>query len=229
MKECAKASKRRFADPDFVTRYFTGHGLDIGAGPDPLALYASFFPRIARVESWDTPQGDAQLLAGIADESFDFVHSSHCLEHLVDCEAGLRNWFRVLKPSGHLVVTVPDEDLYEQGVFPSSFNTDHKWTFTTWKAKSWIPVSRNVVSLIAALGPAAELKRLCQIEAGYRYDLPRFDQTLTPIAEAAIEFVVRKRRAEEIAAGGLAPRAGALSANDVALLTGLTVKPAGRP
>nr|QQZ49924.1 hypothetical protein JKL49_25005 [Phenylobacterium glaciei] len=41
------------------------------------------------------------------------------------------------------------------------------------------------------------------LNSTFRYDLPRFDQTLTPISECGIEFVVRKRTARELAFGGL--------------------------
>jgi hypothetical protein len=44
------------------------------------------------------------------------------------------------------------------------------------------------------------------IVATHRFDLPRFDQTLTPIAESAIEFVVRKRPADELERLGLYAR-----------------------
>lgn len=92
---------------------------------------------MSEVRTWDWEDGDAQFLASVSDGEFDFVHSSHCLEHLVDPRKGLRNRLRVGRPGGYLVVTVPDEDLYEQGIFPSTFNQDHKWTFTIWKARSW--------------------------------------------------------------------------------------------
>ena len=46
---------------------------------------------------------------------------------------------------------VPDEDLYEQGVFPSRFNPDHKATFTVAKRRSWSPVSINVLDLAGGL------------------------------------------------------------------------------
>ena len=202
MKECSKSIARRLADPNFSNRYFVGAGLDIGGKPDPLALYAGMFSRMAAVRTWDWEDGDAQFLTGLDDDALDFVHSSHCLEHLVDPREGLRNWFRVVKPGGHLVITVPDEDLYEQGVFPSTFNRDHKWTFTIWKAASWSPRSINVLDLVRDLGPAAELLRVEQLSSTYRFDLPRFDQTLTPVGECGIEFVVRKRPGDEVAAHG---------------------------
>ena len=33
---------------------------------------------------YDAPQGDAQKLANVDDDSFDFLFSSHCLEHVRD-------------------------------------------------------------------------------------------------------------------------------------------------
>ena len=202
MKECSKSIARRLTDSNFVNRYFVGNGVDIGGKPDPLALYAALFSRLTSVRTWDWEDGDAQHLASLTDDSVDFVHSSHCLEHLVDPAEGLRNWTRVVKPGGYLVITVPDEDLYEQGVFPSTFNRDHKWTFTIFKARSWSTRSLNILDLIRQLGENVELVLLEQISATYRFDLPRYDQTLTPVAECGIEFVLRKRPAAEVQAGG---------------------------
>lgn len=202
MKECSKSIMRRLADSNFINRYFVGRGLDIGGRPDPLTLYRELFCRMGEVRTWDWEDGDAQLLAGVEDGEFDFVHSSHCVEHLRDPREGLRNWLQAVRPGGYLVVTVPDEDLYEQGVFPSTFNRDHKWTFTILKARSWSDRSINVVDLIRELGESAELVRLEQLSATYRFDLPRYDQTLTPVGECGIEFVVRKRPEAEIAVGG---------------------------
>jgi hypothetical protein len=64
-----------------------------------------------------------------------------------DPYAAFKEWFSLVKPGGHLVVLVPDEDLYEQGCFPSVFNSDHQFTFTISKARSWSPKSVNVLDL----------------------------------------------------------------------------------
>jgi SAM-dependent methyltransferase len=202
MKECSKSITRRLSDPNFTNRYFVGRGLDIGGKPDPLALYKELFCRMKAVRTWDWEDGDAQFLAGVSDGEYDFVHSSHCLEHLVDPVDGLHNWFRVVREGGYLVVTVPDEDLYEQGQFPSTFNRDHKWTFTIFKSKSWSDKSINLLDMVRQMDPAAEMLKLEQLSASYRFGLPRFDQTLTPIAECGIELVVRKRPIAELRAGG---------------------------
>jgi SAM-dependent methyltransferase len=208
MKECSKSIPRRLADSRFATRYFVGEGVDIGGKPDPLALYEALFPAISGLKTWDWEDGDAQIMAGVADETYDFVFSSHCLEHLHDPAVGLAHWFRILKPGGHLIVCVPDEDLYEQGVWPSTHNRDHKHSFTLWKARSWSPVSINLIDLAKTLGPAADIVRLETIDQAFRRDLPRFDQTLTPVAECALELIVRKRTPSELAAGGRLPDAG---------------------
>lgn len=202
MKECSKSIPRRLRDASFATQYFRGHGIDIGGKPDPLALYTEFFPLVDTIRTWDWEDGDAQLMASVEDASVDFVHSSHCLEHLHDPRAGLLNWVRVVRPGGYLVITIPDEDMYEQGVFPSTFNRDHKWTFTIHKPASWSTRSINVLELVQSLGPSVEVVKIELLHATYRQSLPRYDQTLTPVAECGIELILRKRTDEEVAAKG---------------------------
>jgi SAM-dependent methyltransferase len=202
MHELSKSIQRRLHDVNFVTRYFVGAGIDVGAGRDALTQYRELFPFISSVRAWDVNDGDAQVMETCENAQFDFVHSSHCLEHMKDPQVALTNWFRILKPGGHLIVLVPDEDMYEQGMFPSTYNPDHKWTFTVFKRSSWSDRSRNVVELLMALGEEADVIKLEQLIATYRYGLPRFDQTQTPIGEAAIELVVRRRPRSEVEAGG---------------------------
>jgi len=199
MKEHSKSKSRRQRNPNFVTRYFIGDGIDIGGFPDPLTLYSEFFPLIRNIRVWDLQDGDAEFMQSIDDETLDFVVSSHCLEHLNDPFIGLNNWFRILKPGGHLVVTIPEEDLYEQGVWPSNKNLDHKWSFTIWKEESWAPKSVNVMTLLQSLGPYVDIRSITVEDSGFRYQVPKFDQTLTPTSESAIEFIVRKKKPEEIA------------------------------
>jgi ADP-heptose:LPS heptosyltransferase len=146
------------------------------------------------VRSWDREDGDAQEMASCKNEQFDFVHSSHCLEHMVAPATALENWFRILKPGGYMIVLVPDEDMYEQGVFPSTFNPDHKHTFTVLKKyHSWSTHSYEVFDLIEGLGETTDVIKIERLIGTYRFGLPRQDQTLGPIGEAAIEFVIRKR------------------------------------
>ena len=46
-----------------------------------------------------------------------------------DVPQALEQWWQLVKPGGAMVIVVPDEDLYEQGAWPSLFNRDHSATF----------------------------------------------------------------------------------------------------
>ena len=198
MNETSKALIRRLHDVRYANTYFKGQGIDIGAGQDSLGKYQQQFPLIESVRAWDLPDGDAQMMEGVADNTYDFVHSSHCLEHLVNPFEAFKNWIRICQPGGHIVTTIPDEDLYEQGVFPGTFNVDHKSTWTILKGKSWSPVSVNVIELLYQFRNEIEILKIELVNASFMYNQPRFDQTYHSISECAIEFIVRKRPTHEI-------------------------------
>ena len=206
MNECGKAVLRRLHDARFATRYFVGDGIDVGAGEDPLHYYAELFPLMRSCRAWEWNDGDGDKLPGVADASLDFVHASHSLEHLEDPREALRNWARVLRPGGHIVILVPDEDLYEQGIFPSLHNDDHKWTFTIAKKKSWSPRSVNLADLAAEFADRLQVVKIELLDATFRFSGRRgFDQTTTPVGECAIEFILRRWTAEELAQRGRWP------------------------
>jgi len=96
--------------------YCVGNGVDLGFGGDPIT------PHAVRV---DLPQpytkvgaypvqlgGQAQHLVWFQDQSLDFVYSSHLLEDYNNTRAVLREWLRVLKPGGRLVIFCPDEQRF---------------------------------------------------------------------------------------------------------------------
>jgi len=189
-------SKRRYGIGAFHSRYFVGVGLDVGGGHDPLTNNAHAFRLIRGIKVWDQPQGDAQYLATLPDNCCDFLHSSHTLEHMKDPKVALENWVRVVKPNGYLVITVPEEDMYEKGIWPSRNNPDHKWSFTICKAKSWNEGhSVNVLDLCRHVAPIAETEKIEVIRDFFNDGLPKdVDQTAqTLTAECAIEFILRKR------------------------------------
>jgi SAM-dependent methyltransferase len=134
-----------------------GRGIDIGCGNDPVA---------PNVRKFDVDDGDANEITKFVSEKFDFVFSSHCLEHMHNPKQAINEWWQLVKPNGYLFFIVPDEDLYEQGVFPSRFNRDHKATFTISKSKSWSPVSVNVLELALSL-PGSELVSIALQDQGY--------------------------------------------------------------
>jgi len=65
------------------------------------------------------------------DASQDSVFSSHTLEHIADYRSSIKDWFRVLKIGGYLILAVPHQFLYEKKFkLPSDFNADHKRFYT---------------------------------------------------------------------------------------------------
>src|SRR6185503_6093767 len=133
-----EAAKTKSLWSSEILDLLSGNGIDIGCGIDPITPDAQRF---------DQEHGDANRISQYVTNQFDFVFSSHCLEHMHDPSPTLQDWFKLVKPGGHLIVLVPDEDLYEQGCFPSLFNSDHKNTFTLSKNKSWSSKSHNVLEL----------------------------------------------------------------------------------
>ena len=69
----AASLANNYREKDFFERYFSGSVLDIGAGADPV---------VAKAQIFDLPQGDAnKILNYLRPETFDCVHSSHCLNN----------------------------------------------------------------------------------------------------------------------------------------------------
>ena len=188
-----EASKTLETWGEWERSLLSGSGIDIGCGPDPIT---------PDVRPFDLEHGDANCITEHVDDTFDFVFSSHCLEHMHDPFATLQEWWKLVKPGGHLIFLVPDEDLYEQGVFPSRFNADHKATFTISKRTSWSPVSINLLELAQSL-PNSQLVSIQLQDHNYDRRLMTFgendsrravDQTWTADALAQIQVVVRKNK-----------------------------------
>jgi ubiquinone/menaquinone biosynthesis C-methylase UbiE len=206
MNETSKALIRRLQDVRFANTYFKGEGIDIGAGPDPINKYSQQFPLMNTLKVWDIQDGDAQYMKGVEDNTYDFVHSSHCLEHLRDPYEAFENWIRICRPGGYIITTIPDEDLYEQGVWPSSHNSDHKTSWTILKESSWSKDSINLIEFLYQYSDKIEVLKVELINQSFIYNVERFDQTYHSISECAIEFIVRKKTAEEISRKGRLPK-----------------------
>lgn len=192
MHEQGKAALRRSMDPAFTRQYFVGKGLDVGSGNDPISNYRDCYPLMLAPHTWDVEQGDGMVLGGVPDNSYDFVVSSHCLEHLCNPLVALWNWVRVVRPGGYVVVTVPDEDMYERGQWPSRHGVGHLHSFALWAHGSWSPVSIGLLKLLSGLADVASCLSCTRITEYFDPSLPpEQDQTLGP-AECAIEFVLRK-------------------------------------
>ena len=126
--EIGKTLDRKMRD-GFVDKYLSGKAiLDIGyrgyrEDVEPV------LPHAVGVEL-DYPGYDGRRLP-FADCSQDAVFSSHCLEHIDDYRNALREWHRVLRIGGFMIVMVPHQFLYEKRTrLPSRWNADHKRFYT---------------------------------------------------------------------------------------------------
>lgn len=95
-----------------------GYGVDLGFGGDPIVPHAIGVdqPRPYSDVGKNPVQlgGDAARLIWFADGALDFVFSSHLLEDFVDVAGVLKEWLRVLKPGGRLIIFCPDEQVYRR-------------------------------------------------------------------------------------------------------------------
>lgn len=102
-----------------LSKFCLGNGIDIGAGGSPILPSAISIDREEgqRANVGECPihlVGDAERLNWFADGALDFVYSSHCLEDFRDTKIVLKEWMRVLKYGGLLVLFLPDQATYEK-------------------------------------------------------------------------------------------------------------------
>jgi SAM-dependent methyltransferase len=175
--ESSKARARRQLEGFFQT-YCTGRGLDIGYGGDLL---------VPNCQGWDIEHGDAQTLEGVKDSSFDFVYSSHTMEHMVDPIIALHNWWRVVKPDGYLILYIPHRDLYEKKpTLPSRWNLDHKHFFLLDRDE--FPDTKGILGLIETALTGFEIIYAKECSEGHTIKEPEVHSD----GEYSIEIVVKK-------------------------------------
>ena len=195
MKETAKNYTNRLQNGDFIN-YLHGTGIDIGGGSDCLRLP----PDTGGVLLWDIKDGDAQYIHNLDDNQFDFVYSSHCLEHMRDITRAFTNWLRICKPGGYLYICVPHETYYEKGIWPSINNSDHKHSFTVDKPSS-MPANVVIKNFLTKFNDWIEVIDIRENLMNYHFDWNN-DIDQTAIEEenicAQIDFIVRKKADMEL-------------------------------
>jgi len=116
--------RRSFA----IQRHVSGAGIEVGAGPAPAIVplgckvyYVDKYdanvlradPELRGISIADPDLKDtAEELVSIASDSQDFVLAFSLLEHVEDVLGTLKNFHRVTKSGGAIVVSVPDKRYY---------------------------------------------------------------------------------------------------------------------
>lgn len=111
-----------------TARYCVGCGLDLGSGGDPVTpgaisvdLPPDEFAAYLAVDFQRAPihlRGDVRRLTWFTDEALDYVYSSHVLEDfaLEEWPAILREWARVVRVGGHMVILIPEHERFRERV-----------------------------------------------------------------------------------------------------------------
>lgn len=109
--------------------FCVGRGAEIGPGGDPIvpeAIRVDLERPYARVgEAEPHLRGTGARLPCFADGELDYLYSSHVLEDFFDTEGVLREWLRVVRPGGHVVLNLPDQALYLRLTPPAIRNENH--------------------------------------------------------------------------------------------------------
>lgn len=126
-----------------VAPYLRGRGVDIGAGsfkvlPHVISVDNEIDKQLFGLQMYtDVKVKSADDLAIFGSESMDFVYSSHLLEHMEDPGKALKEWWRLAKMGGYMVLYLPHEDLYPKVGEPGA-NHDHKHNLNEEKVMQWM-------------------------------------------------------------------------------------------
>lgn len=101
-----------------IQKYLNGKIIDIGCGgdkitPDSYGVDCRPLPGVNLVVRF------LNNLSNLIPDLFDVVYSSHCLEHMADDVACLKDWLESIKPGGLLILYLPDIRHYHE------FNPEH--------------------------------------------------------------------------------------------------------
>jgi SAM-dependent methyltransferase len=108
-----------------TAKHCSGAGVDIASQGSVVVPWAFSFdlPReeFDYYNSNNPPKGPIHLRGHATklpfeNDSLDFVYSSHLLEDYEDWIQPLREWTRVLKPGGNLIILVPDKKLWNEAI-----------------------------------------------------------------------------------------------------------------
>jgi SAM-dependent methyltransferase len=157
-------SRKTYADKitsGFFQRYLSGNNIIELGFKGGLDGTVPIVPQAIGIDV-DYPGYD-RLHLPFPDESQDAVYSSHCYEHIADYTGALREWYRVLKVGGYIIISVPHQFLFERRTnLPSIGNADHKRFLTPASLLTEIENSFRPNSY--------RIRHLCDNDRGFNYE-----------------------------------------------------------
>ena len=113
---------------DRISPYLDGYILDVGCGDEKVCPGAIGVDNEGKVANIRMDLSDPKAFRLFGDGSMDVVFSSHFLEHVYDFKSTLREFWRMIKPDGALILYLPHKDLYPR-MGENGANPDHKHDF----------------------------------------------------------------------------------------------------
>jgi ubiquinone/menaquinone biosynthesis C-methylase UbiE len=116
-----------------VIGYCEGYGCDIGFGGDKIKKescigidYAQPYANTGK-DKVDIACDVMNEPIPVAGDTFDYVYTSHLIEDFEDTSSALKEFVRILKPGGNLILVFPDQQVYEQYCLKTgqTLNTHH--------------------------------------------------------------------------------------------------------
>jgi predicted SAM-dependent methyltransferase len=153
-----------------VIKYTKGIGVEIGCGLNKIHTAAIGVNIILSDKDYGYPFGaqirsDGTNLPWFTDSSLDYVFSSHCLEHFYEPQTALKEWTRVLKLHGYLVLILPHKSYYPNIGHPNA-NKDHKHDFYPSDVKKMIEsIGKYEIIQIDTLHEKLKNDKVATIEA----------------------------------------------------------------
>lgn len=161
--ESSKLYRKRYSSGFWAEHIKGPRVLDIGyrgGRPDALGIVEGAIGVELGQRGYDG------LRLPVPDSSIDTVHASHLLEHVEDAAATLREWFRVIRVGGTIILMVPSAYLYERRmtVPPSRWSPEH--------VRCYSPATL-LAAVESALAPNSyRVRHLSDCDDGYDYLLP---------------------------------------------------------
>lgn len=158
-----------------LAQYCTGVGVDLGFGGDGITPTAICIDRAEddlRRSKHPNPMpthlvGDIARLHWFQDDCLDFVYSSHALEDFLNTKGVLKEWLRVLKPGGRLVLFLPDQAAYAAHCAAHSLSANKAHVHQTFSLKFVQQYLRML-----GVGPACVIHQLFPVpNNAYSFDL----------------------------------------------------------
>lgn len=113
---------------DRIAEYLHGVILDVGCGPEKVCKEAIGLDYLSEAANIQCDLTHPESMRFFNDNVADVVFSSHFLEDISDYKGMLKQFMRIVKPGGHVILYLPHKDLYPNVGQPGA-NRNHKHDF----------------------------------------------------------------------------------------------------